>query len=82
MVFTDNGSKDLNLKDEILRLKKVQRQQMGAYLCIASNNVPPAVSKRIILNVNCEYLGTVVSQSVWKVYSVFFYWYPENLEKM
>ena len=22
MVFTDNGSKDLNLKDEILRLKK------------------------------------------------------------
>jgi hypothetical protein len=39
---------------ELLRLKKVQRQQMGAYLCIASNNVPPAVSKRIILNVNCE----------------------------
>ncbi|GJQ68997.1 hypothetical protein Trydic_g6174 [Trypoxylus dichotomus] len=25
---------------------------MGAYLCIASNDVPPAVSKRISLNVN------------------------------
>ncbi|KAK9507161.1 hypothetical protein O3M35_007073 [Rhynocoris fuscipes] len=25
---------------------------MGAYLCIASNDVPPAVSKRITLNVN------------------------------
>ena len=27
---------------------------MGAYLCIASNDVPPTVSKRISLNVNCE----------------------------
>ena len=27
---------------------------MGAYLCIASNDVPPTVSKRITLNVNCE----------------------------
>ena len=39
---------------EVLTMKKVQRHQMGAYLCIASNDVPPAVSKRIILNVNCE----------------------------
>ncbi|XP_065223044.1 lachesin [Planococcus citri] len=31
---------------------KVDRRQMGAYLCIASNDVPPAVSKRIILSVN------------------------------
>ena len=28
---------------------------MGAYLCIASNDVPPTVSKRITLNVNCEF---------------------------
>lgn len=33
---------------------KVDRKQMGAYLCVASNDVPPAVSKRIILSVNCE----------------------------
>lgn len=35
---------------------KVDRRQMGAYLCIASNDVPPAVSKRIILSVNCTYI--------------------------
>ena len=27
---------------------------MGAYLCIASNDVPPAVSKRIYLHVQCK----------------------------
>ncbi|XP_065157445.1 lachesin-like [Atheta coriaria] len=31
---------------------RLDRKQMGAYLCIASNDVPPAVSKRILLNVN------------------------------
>lgn len=28
---------------------------MGAYLCIASNAVPPSVSKRIKLQVHCKY---------------------------
>lgn len=28
---------------------------MGAYLCIASNDVPPAVSKRVFLHVHCKY---------------------------
>ena len=37
-----------------LNLTKVERRQMGAYLCIASNDVPPSVSKRIMLNVNCK----------------------------
>nr|CAH0101106.1 unnamed protein product [Daphnia galeata] len=27
---------------------------MAAYMCIASNDVPPAVSKRVPLNVNCK----------------------------
>lgn len=40
-----------------LTLVKLDRKQMGAYLCIASNDVPPAVSKRITLNVNCKYAG-------------------------
>ncbi|XP_073960634.1 limbic system-associated membrane protein-like [Choristoneura fumiferana] len=35
-----------------LPLWRVDRKQMGAFLCIASNDVPPAVSKRIILLVN------------------------------
>ena len=37
-----------------LQFWRLERKQMGAYLCIASNDVPPAVSKRIALNVNCE----------------------------
>lgn len=34
-----------------LKLVRLERRQMGAYLCIASNDVPPAVSKRISLSV-------------------------------
>ncbi|XP_034484471.1 lachesin [Drosophila innubila] len=42
-VETYNGSS--------LRLIRLERRQMGAYLCIASNDVPPAVSKRVSLSV-------------------------------
>lgn len=45
-----------NLSGEKLELTRVDRRQMGAYLCIARNEVPPAVSKRVNLKVNCEYL--------------------------
>lgn len=41
---------------EVLPLSKVSRNEMGAYLCIATNGVPPSVSKRIILDVECKYL--------------------------
>ncbi|XP_063604265.1 lachesin-like [Penaeus indicus] len=34
-----------------LPLQQVSRTHMGAYLCIASNGVPPSVSKRITLDV-------------------------------
>ena len=40
----------------ILRLYKVSRLDMGAYMCIASNGIPPAVSKRIHLGIDCEFL--------------------------
>lgn len=33
---------------------------MGAYLCIARNEVPPAVSKRVNLKVNCKYFWKTV----------------------
>ncbi|XP_061936440.1 lachesin-like isoform X3 [Apis cerana] len=36
----------------VLQFHRVERRQMGAYLCIASNDVPPAVSKRVTLAVN------------------------------
>ncbi|XP_050734679.1 lachesin-like [Eriocheir sinensis] len=37
---------------EVLRLSKVSRMDMGAYLCIASNGHPPTVSKRILVSVD------------------------------
>uniref|UniRef100_T1I9X0 Uncharacterized protein n=1 Tax=Rhodnius prolixus TaxID=13249 RepID=T1I9X0_RHOPR len=37
---------------DILPLYNIDRGQAGAYLCIATNDVPPAVSKRISLSVN------------------------------
>ncbi|XP_078034686.1 lachesin [Augochlora pura] len=37
---------------EDLKLTKISRHEIGVYLCIASNGVPPAVSKRISINVH------------------------------
>ena len=45
----------LKYEGEVLRLSKVSRMDMGAYLCIASNGHPPIVSKRIVVSVDCEY---------------------------
>lgn len=39
---------------DILTLTKVTRSEMGAYLCIAANGVPPSVSKRMSLHVHCK----------------------------
>ncbi|KAI5692923.1 hypothetical protein M8J75_004109 [Diaphorina citri] len=36
-------------------MTRISRLDMGAYLCIASNNVPPTVSKRI--KVSVDYMG-------------------------
>ncbi|KAF5281313.1 hypothetical protein FQR65_LT14774 [Abscondita terminalis] len=47
-----------------LTLLRLDRRQMGAYLCIASNDVPPAVSKRIVLNVNFPPIAKVPNQLV------------------
>ncbi|KAH9517709.1 hypothetical protein DERF_008350 [Dermatophagoides farinae] len=35
-----------------LNLTQVTREDMGAYLCIASNGVPPSISRRVLLHVN------------------------------
>ncbi|KAF7494617.1 Protein amalgam [Sarcoptes scabiei] len=35
-----------------LNLTQVTRDDMGAYLCIASNGIPPSLSRRILLHVN------------------------------
>ncbi|CAH2050269.1 unnamed protein product, partial [Iphiclides podalirius] len=48
-----NGSKTkVSVYEEaVLTLNKISRSEMGAYLCIASNGVPPSVSKRIVIKV-------------------------------
>lgn len=42
-------------EEEVLTLNKISRSDMGAYLCIASNGIPPSVSKRITIKVHCKY---------------------------
>ncbi|XP_037906810.1 lachesin [Hermetia illucens] len=49
---------------EVLPLTKVSRNEMGAYLCIATNGVPPSVSKRIILDVEFSPMIWVPNQLV------------------
>ncbi|XP_055944064.1 lachesin-like [Argiope bruennichi] len=46
------GQRKVDLYDgEELVLHKVSRQSMGAYLCIASNGVPPAISRRMHIDI-------------------------------
>ena len=40
-------------------ISSVSRTHIGAYFCIASNNIPPSVSKRIELKVQCK--NTIIS---------------------
>ncbi|XP_054161089.1 lachesin-like, partial [Oppia nitens] len=40
------------VEGEYLNISQLTRDDMGAYLCIASNSVPPSVSQRIIVRVN------------------------------
>jgi len=43
-----------SVEGEMLSLTKVTRSEMGAYLCIAANGVPPSVSKRMMVHVHCK----------------------------
>ncbi|XP_039950790.1 limbic system-associated membrane protein isoform X3 [Bactrocera tryoni] len=59
-----NGSEVLSVEGVTLVLPRVKRQHMGAYLCIASNGVPPSVSKRITLIVHFPPMITVQNQLI------------------
>ncbi|XP_012219319.1 lachesin-like [Linepithema humile] len=54
----------LEFHGEELKLTKITRNEMGVYLCIASNGVPPAVSKRIYINVHFPPMIHVPNQLV------------------
>ncbi|CRK96482.1 CLUMA_CG009931, isoform A, partial [Clunio marinus] len=53
-----------SFRGEILKLTKIARNEMGSYLCIASNSVPPSVSKRISLNIHFHPVIHVPNQLV------------------
>ena len=38
-----------------LKLDRLTRADMGAYLCIAKNGIPSPVSKRIMIHVHCKF---------------------------
>ena len=45
-----------------LRLDKISRLNMGDYLCVASNGIPPSASNRFSIRVQCECRVSVVKQ--------------------
>ena len=59
IILRSNQSNSVERRKEtfvgnILTLYNTSRKQMGAYLCIATNGVPAAVSKRVYLSVQCK----------------------------
>lgn len=66
IVRESNGQKTkvTTFQGEILKLVKVSRSDMGAYMCIASNLVPPTVSKRITVSVHFHPVIQVPNQLV------------------
>ncbi|XP_054289992.1 lachesin-like [Macrosteles quadrilineatus] len=57
-------TKVTSYQGEVLKLPKITRGEMGAYLCIASNGIPPSVSKRILVNVHFHPVIQVPNQLV------------------
>ncbi|XP_020280065.1 opioid-binding protein/cell adhesion molecule homolog [Pseudomyrmex gracilis] len=59
-----NGLEVASVEGTFLNITKVNRLHMGSYLCIASNGVPPSVSKRIMLTVHFSPMIWVQNQLV------------------
>ncbi|XP_060806479.1 lachesin [Amyelois transitella] len=57
-------TKVTTFEEEVLTLTKISRSDMGAYLCIASNGVPPSISKRIQIKVHFHPVIQVPNQLV------------------
>merc|ERR1719461_163501 len=58
------GTGDSMIQGEYLELQDISREQMGAYLCIASNKIPPSVSKRITLIVEFQPMMYIPNQLI------------------
>ncbi|KAK0078897.1 hypothetical protein PV325_001989 [Microctonus aethiopoides] len=64
MITLSNWHQALVLEGTELELTRVTRLHMGPYLCIASNGVPPSVSKRIVLIVHFSPMIYVENQLI------------------
>ncbi|XP_046399099.1 lachesin-like isoform X3 [Ischnura elegans] len=60
----DRRNKVTVYEGDQLTLTRIGRSEMGAYLCIATNGVPPSVSKRIIVDVEFSPMIWVPNQLV------------------
>ncbi|XP_076242987.1 neurotrimin [Calliopsis andreniformis] len=63
-ILLGNDEKVATVDGSNFTITKVNRLHMGAYLCIASNGVPPSVSKRIMLIVHFPPMIWVQNQLV------------------
>lgn len=59
-----DGIQVTSYEGPVLNMSRVTRQHAGAYLCIASNGVPPTPSKRIMLTVEFPPVITIRNQLV------------------
>ncbi|XP_049817782.1 lachesin-like, partial [Aethina tumida] len=57
-------SRAISYLGEVLVISKISRSDMGAYMCIASNGIPPTVSKRIMVSVHFYPVISVPNQLV------------------
>ncbi|XP_059470073.1 lachesin-like [Neocloeon triangulifer] len=68
IVLRQDGSREKQVvrtvEGEVLLLTNVVRSDMGNYLCIASNGVPPSVSRRFAVNVHFHPMIKVSNQLV------------------
>lgn len=64
---------------EVLEMARISRLDMGAYLCIASNGVPPTVSKRVKVSVDCEYFENLGTCLIYFLNRIALYFLRDNI---
>ncbi|UYV78495.1 LSAMP [Cordylochernes scorpioides] len=62
--WQNNKGHDMVYSGDDLAIVKISRLHMGAYLCIASNEVQPSVSRRILLQVHCKYSTYLIKHTI------------------
>ncbi|XP_066258932.1 lachesin-like isoform X2 [Euwallacea similis] len=63
-ISVDRKKKVTIFEGEHLNLTRISRTEMGVYLCIATNAVPPSVSKRVVVDVEFPPMIWVPNQLV------------------